>query len=181
MSVLQAYVLPVRGLHTGRHEYAFTIDDEFFSSFPDSPIWQGNIELTIDLDRRLRELVIEFSFQGTVRTECDRCLKDLDLYVEGEDELLVKITSDPDQVSDEPEMIYLFQEEAFLDLAPFVYEFVLLAVPISKLCEDASPPSECDPEMLAKISQHEHTAEAEKEDTTTSSSPWDVLKDWKES
>ncbi|MEL6391099.1 MAG: DUF177 domain-containing protein [Bacteroidota bacterium] len=181
MSVLQAYVIPVRGLHTGRHEYEFTIDHEFFGSFPDSPIQKGNLQLTIDVDKRLRELVIEFRFEGTVHTECDRCLREIDLSISGEDELLVKITSDPDQVSDEPEMIYLFQEEAFLDLAPFVYEFVLLAVPISKLCQDADPPNECDPDMLAKIGMQEAAPEAESEDTTTSSSPWDVLKDWKES
>ncbi|MEM6396356.1 MAG: DUF177 domain-containing protein [Bacteroidota bacterium] len=179
MSVLQAYVLPVRGLYTGRHEYDFTIDDEFFAAFPDSSVKHGNIDLEIIVDRRLRELVIEFNFEGSVHTECDRCLREIDLAIAGEDELLVKITSDPDQVSDEPEMIYLYQEESFLDLAPFVYEFVLLAVPISKVCQNAISPVECDPAMLAKIGFQEVEVESDKE--KTSSSPWDVLKDWKES
>lgn len=177
MDALQAYVLPIRGLQTGRHQYDFLVDDDFFAAFPDSPVKHGRLELEIMLDRRLRELVLDFNFTGSLQTDCDRCLTSLDLAIQGEEQLLVKITSDPDQQSSDPEMIYLYEEESFLQLAPFVYEFILLAMPMVKTCEDAVTEAECDADMLAKLGSLEQT-ETEETEKTNSSSPWDVLKDW---
>ena len=178
MDALQAFVLPVRGLNSGWHHYDFQLDRSFFAAFEQSPIQAADIKLELAVDRRIRDLVLHFSFSGKVNTDCDRCMTPIELPVEGKQQLLVKITNDPEQVSDDPEMIYLHYEEAFLQIAPFAYEFVLLALPMVKTyaCRE-TPPFPCDEDMLNKIAEAENLAE-ETENDQPSSSPWDVLKDW---
>ncbi len=158
METLVQYALPVKGRRDGIHHFDFQIDRSFFKHFENSPIRECTIDLKLELDKRPGMLVLQFDFSGSVRAECDRCLEEIDLPVSGSQQLLVKLTSEPGR--EEAEVVYMDPEESSLQVAQYIYEFIVLALPMIRVydCEN-DPEAQCNPEMLAYLQQQEEEAE----------------------
>ena len=175
MDPLLPFIIPVRGLRNGVHEYHFDIDGEFFRAFESSPVQEGHIALTLTLDKRPDLYVLNFSFSGTLRTECDRCLAEIDLPVADEQQLLVKYSLDGE--SEEADVIFISPETQQLNVARFAYEYILLAMPMIRTYDcrsEAMPP--CNEEMLRYLEQQEAAPPAEEGEQPNS--VWDELKKW---
>lgn len=168
MDNLAHFSIPIKGLGTGVHHFDYPIDGAFFKSFEGSPIQEATLQLAVTLDKRPDFYTFEFSFSGTVPSECDRCLASIQLPVEGTAELIAKIGENSG--NDEPEVIYLEPEVAKLNIAPYVYECIILALPMVKVydCEDDSP-KPCNTEMLTYL---ESAPKIEQEENPI----WDELK-----
>ncbi|MCB0527182.1 MAG: DUF177 domain-containing protein [Lewinellaceae bacterium] len=168
MNAFVAYSIPIKGLKTGIHRFKFTIDSAFFSHFEDAPIEEGDIAFDLQLDKRPDMLILEFELAGTVRAECDRCTAMIDLPVEDTRELIVKYGESEGE--DEDEVVFIHREASEFNVAKYLYEFAVLALPITNTydCQrDADPP--CNIEIL-KYLNHE-SGEAKPD------SVWDALKD----
>ncbi len=175
-----AFVLPLKGLGKGLYEYDLRVDDAFFASFPESPILRADIDLHLIVDKQHREMVVDFNFTGTIATECDRCLANIDLPVGDRRQLIVKFAADEEE-RDEGDIVYLHPDTNDFNLAPFIYEMVALSVPMIRTydCRTGEPPYPCDEDLLHRIDASYDTpneaplpsVDAEK------SSPWDILKD----
>jgi uncharacterized metal-binding protein YceD (DUF177 family) len=180
MDPLIQFRIPVKGLHNGPHDYSFDIDDAFFGAFEASPIQKGSIELTLSLDKRPDMLVLEFIFSGTVRTECDRCLAEIDLPVADEQRLLVKYSLEEVE-SDDPDVLFIHPESQQLNVAPFIYDYVLLSMPLIKAfdCEN-EPIRPCNQEMLDYLARQQDEAEksTSDEDEPENNPFRDAFKDW---
>ena len=92
MDPLIAFSIPVRGLRDGIHQFDFQIDRSFFGQFESAPVQEGDVSLQLELIKRPGLYTLTFSFEGTVKTECDRCLAPIDLPIEGEQRLLIKVS-----------------------------------------------------------------------------------------
>lgn len=160
MSGLVPYSLPIQGLNNGIHEYAFHIDREFFQCFENSPVTEGDIDLTLILDKRPTMLLLEFDFAGTIRTECDRCLAEIDLPVDGVEQLAVKYSEETEL--EEADVIFIHPESEELNVAQFIYEYIILAIPMIKVydCSEENPPV-CNQEMLELLEAQEQPKEEE--------------------
>lgn len=170
MDPLIAYSIPVRGLRDGIHQFDFQIDRSFFEHFENAPIKDGDIQLRLELVKRPGLYTLTFSFEGTVKTACDRCLASIDLPIEGEQRLLVKVNEGtegpPTEDPDDPDVIYISPEQQKFNTASYAYEFVCLAIPMIKTydCEaEAEPP--CNEEMLEHLGMPEEKEEAQEEAT----------------
>lgn len=154
MDLLVSYSIPVRGLRAGTHEFAFRINREFFQAFEHSPVADGSIELTLRLDKRPDMYLLEFDFAGTLKTECDRCLASIDLPVRACERLIVKF-SELEEV-EEADVVYIHPEAQQLNVAKYIYEYVILAMPFVKVydCEN-DPHRVCNEDMLRYL-QHEN-------------------------
>lgn len=151
MKRLVEFTLPIQGLKNGVHEYDFKIDSSFFAEFEASPIADGDLDVHMVLDRHSDMLIFEFDISGTVRTECDRCLAEIDLPVESSDQLIVKFSEDTDETDDE--LVFIHPETGEFNVAEYIYEYIVLAMPIIKVIEDCEegPDAPCDFEMLDRI------------------------------
>ncbi len=98
-------------------------------AFPNRPIPRADIDLHLTVDKQNREMVVDFNFSGTLATECDRCLADIDLPVADRRQLIVKFAADEEE-RDEGDIIYLHPDTNDFNLAPFIYEMVALSVPM---------------------------------------------------
>ncbi|PHI19175.1 hypothetical protein CEQ90_14015 [Lewinellaceae bacterium SD302] len=179
MQVLRPYILPIKGLKPGTHEYTYQVNDEFFAAFPDSPVKKAALELSILVDKKFGEFTVRFDFEGTMATECDRCLAGIDLPVSGTEVLLFQINPDGEEESDDPLLVYLAPDAHELELATYAYEFMLLAMPMIRTfdCRTGQPPYPCDEEMLDKLdAEEEALANRNRQEDTDKPSPWDVLK-----
>lgn len=174
MDGLVSYSLPVKGLYNGIHEFVFRVDGEFFSHFEHSPIKTADIELTLVLEKHPGMMTMTFDFSGTIDTECDRCLAPIHLPIEDHQVVLVKYSEEEEQ--EDADVIFIHPETPQLDVSSFVYEFVVLSIPMIKIydCEDEDPPV-CDIEMLRLLEQGTETSR--REEKNEENPVWQKLKD----
>ena len=176
MNGLLPYSLPIKGLRDGIHTFQFTIDHEFFNAFEDSPVQEGAIELSLVFDKRPNLFVLEFEFSGTIRSECDRCLAEINLPVDSAQQLVIKFSEEPKD--DDPEVIYIHPEASDLNVAPYIYEYIVLSVPMIKVydCEDDEP-RPCNLEMLQFLANQNASQEIDPEEKAAEANPiWEDLK-----
>ena len=173
MDALQPYILPLKGLGAGNHTFTFVVDNDFFAAFPDSPVEKAAVQLELALDKRPNLLVLDFSFSGWVEEKCDRCLAQIQLPVEGENQLLVKF-GEAEEDNDDEDVVYIPAETSVWSVAQFAYEYILLGVPMIKMCEDRSTSTDCDEEMLSYLENKNS------EDEQAHNPLRDALKNWKQ-
>lgn len=170
MDALQPYILPLKGLGAGNHTFTFEVDNDFFAAFPDSPVDKAEVQLELALDKRPNLLVLDFSFRGWVGEKCDRCLAQIQLPVEGENQLLVKF-GEPEEENEDEDVVYIPVETSAWSVAQFAYEYILLGIPMIKMCEEADD-TYCDKEMLSYLENKESV------DENTHNPLRDALKNW---
>jgi uncharacterized protein len=152
MNYLSQYTLPFSGLSEGKHQFDFTVDDRFFAEFENSEVGNGELAILVDLEKRTTYLRLTFSIKGVVSLICDRCLENFNYPVESNRELLVKFSEKP--VEDEAEMIYLHPTDFQVEIAQYIYEFVILSLPIRRIHPDGEDgKSLCDPVMITKLEE----------------------------
>lgn len=168
MDALISYTLPVKGLGIGIHRFDFKIDQLFFEHFESSPIREADIDLHLDFDKRIDMYVLDFHISGTIRTDCDRCLAPIHLPVSEDYQLIVKFSYDPGEA--EAEIVYVSPDIEQLNIAQYIYEYVVLSMPMIKVYDcTEDDPVPCDEEMLDRL-------EAEEEEDATPNPIWDELR-----
>jgi uncharacterized metal-binding protein YceD (DUF177 family) len=109
-----------------------------------------------------------------VTVVCDRCLEDLEMPIEVTNRLIVSFGKTFSEISDEE--VVVSEEEGFINVAWFMYEFIALAVPMKHV----HPLGACSEVMASKL--NEYCVDVQKETSeSTKSSPasdprWDVLR-----
>lgn len=169
MDYLKQFILPIEGLKNGFHSYNFRLDSQFFNHFELSPINNGVISVTVDLNKEDHIYSFCFNITGFVNVDCDRCLASIELPIFGEYNVVVK---QKDEVSDDPDLIFISPEVHEYNIADLLYEFACVSLPISNLidCDNMDNPP-CNFELLK---YYQNTVN-NKEDNST----WDILKNLK--
>ena len=147
MDVLDSYKIDLKNMRTDVAEYQFALDDAFFEAVEGTLVRSGKA----DADLKIREsggaYVFTFHIKGTVHVPCDRCLDDMDVEIETERMLTVKLG---DEYADEGDMMILPYEDAILNVAWIIYEFIVLEVPLTHVHE----PGHCNVEMMEALAAH---------------------------
>lgn len=167
MDAFVAYSLPIQGLKTGVHHFKFEVDSAFFARFEGSPVQIGKVLFELELDKRPDMMLLDFILEGFVKAECDRCTAPIDLPLEDERQLIVKLGEAEGELEDE--VIFIHRDAPEFNVAKYLYEFVVLALPITNTydCEsDPVPP--CNFEVLKHLKTDTEENKA--------SSVWDSLR-----
>ncbi len=146
------FSIPISGLKEGRRLYEFEVGNGFFEGFEESEIKEGNLSVNIILNKRSSHFELDFKISGKVKVCCDRCLEMFFQPVECENRLLVKYGKERDD--SDPDLLVITAEEYELDVRQYIYEFILLALPIQKVHPGGSSENECNPEMIKKLREH---------------------------
>ena len=164
---MNEFVIPFSGLKNGLHSYEFEINKEFFEHFEYSEISRCNIKVDVELDKQERMMVFSFQIKGEATVHCDRCFGLYDQDLSSVERLIVK-TGDEEEEETE-EIVNIPGKDYQFDLAPFIYEFVILAFPIKRIHpKNKNGKSQCDPEILKILND---TIVEESQDPR-----WDALK-----
>ncbi len=159
----------VNDLKPGNYHYDYTLDGAFFSTFENEEFLDGNVIFNVTLEKTAHDTVFHFDFQGTIKSTCDRCLGELEVAVEGKQDLLVKFSDT--ESSDNEDTVVLPEKATTIDLAQWMYEYVVVAMPMQKLHKEG----ECDPEVLKYLNTEEEQTEASEEIDPR----WEALKQLK--
>ena len=164
---LKQFVIQFSGLKIGRHDYEFELGDLFFEHFKIEDVNNGKVHAEFSLLKRENGLELDFEFSGTLDGACDRCLESLEFPIEGENSIQVKFGDKHSEENDE--LFVIAPEEYQIDIAPLLYEFISLQVPLRKVHEE----DECNPEVMARLQISSTEVDEEENDTP---SVWDKLK-----
>lgn len=173
MNAFAPYSIPIQGLKVGLHHFQFLIDSSFFALFEASPVQEGKLNFEVDFEKRADMLLIDFVLEGSVRAECDRCTAMIDLPLQDERQLIVKY-GEAEGV-EEDEVVYISREASHFNLAQYLYEFTILALPIRNTydCENGPNPP-CNRDVLDFLEQEKAAEELE---ARKPANVWDALKD----
>ena len=134
----------------------YDINDDFFGAI-DGLVNRGNIKTTVDCKCTGSMYKFMIHSVGSVIVPCDRCLADLELRIDTADELVAKLG---EEYSDEGDCVIVPESEGILDLAQYIYEFIVLSMPI--VC--THEPGKCDDAMMQELSRHQATRSGQEDD-----------------
>lgn len=171
MRGLRKYSIPFRGLSDGQHSFQFDIDKTFFDEFDSSEIKIGSITAEISLFKEPQLLEMDFFIHGTIEVTCDRCLDNFELPVQYKGRLFFKFGEESGELSDE--IIILSPGKTEINIAQYLYEFIHLSLPYTKVHPYLNGKSGCNPDMIEKLDSL-RGKESGKEDHDPR---WDKLKE----
>ena len=155
MAGKRAFEIAFVGLKPGIHEFDYEVDDKFFAERgnPDFSHCQANIKLL--LDKKSGFMLLKFEIGGKADITCDRCGNPLKMDIWDEFNMLVKLVENPDEMNEQeedPDVFYISRNESHIDVANWIYEFVLLSFPLQKMCsEEEMGGPQCNIEVLEKL------------------------------
>lgn len=155
------YVVNYQGLKTGKHIYAFQLGDRFFEDTEGQEFVNASIHVNVEVLKENTMMVFEFSHEGQMTVTCDRCLDEFVIAVKGYNKLIANFGEEDDL---EDETIIVLSRTGFeFDLAPFIREYILLSLPLRRICKDSMTEKHCNKEMIEKLKalKSEETEEAD--------------------
>lgn len=133
MERLRDYDVLFSGLKSGNHEFDFEIKPTFFDIYDDAVQEfrnaKGNAHVRLEKQNTFLKFFISVSV--LVELDCDVCNEAFDYLIQNELNLLVNFAHEYDNSNDDVINIP-FGENAF-NVAQFIYEAVVLSVPMKKI------------------------------------------------
>lgn len=178
MKYRRAFEIAYVGLKNGIHNYNYNIGKEFFDLVEaDSSEFEAvDVQVAVEFNKHPNFFELKFGVNGSVDVPCDRCGDTFKLPLWDEFDLVVKLKEptgeeDEDETEDDGDIVFLSKSETVIDLSEWIYEFILLSMPMQKIHPlDESGASTCNKENLAildKMSQQTLDNETEiKEEAT---------------
>ena len=166
------YSIPFSGLKQGKHKFTYRVDNTFIQSFGFQEFNDVAVDLVVLLDRQSTVLEFEFEAKGTVNVDCDLSNEPYDQPISAKLALVVKFGEEFNDEDDE--ILIIPHGEHQVNIAQYVYEMLVLAVPAKRVHPgvlDGSLRSE----MLKRLEELQPGELNKKEETDPR---WDALKDF---
>lgn len=136
------YKLNLKSLSQGTHEFVYTLTERYFSQIEESEILDGEVEVTVHLEKSGEVHKLELTYDGYALVTCDRCLSSVKLDVYEERDIVVKYGA---EYAEEDDIIILPEREGVLDLQWMLYEDIVLSLPMQRMHEQG----DCDSDMMS--------------------------------
>jgi len=143
MSEKDHYIIDLKRLPVGRHEFDITLDDAFFKSLEKTEILGGQVEGKATLNLREEDYQLNIAVHGTVFVVCDRCLDPMPLEIDDEQEIFSEDEEDE-------ETVHRKSSNRTLDLSWLTYEIVSVNIPLVH----CHPEGGCNPQMDLLLQSH---------------------------
>lgn len=176
------YSVEVPKLRYGVNEEAFELDRSFFEEFEFSPIHEGNVKVSVSIDKTNTHLDTKFHFVGEISLECDRCLEPYLHHVDFE--MRIVYSYDEELEFDTDEIVLIDRSTPVLYFANDFYDFLVIEIPLRKV-----PKPEvhlCAPQVLEMLGLNPDGSQKEEDELDTEEEEiidprWQALKKFKDS
>ena len=121
----------ILGLSNKAHHFTYRLDDDFFKKYGSESIAHGDFLAEVTLDKRETFIEAIFKIKGTAALICDRSLMPFDEPIEIDKSIVFKYGQEEGEISDEITIIH--RDRDVLDMGQYLYEYLVLAVPMKKL------------------------------------------------
>lgn len=125
----------------------YSITDDMLTSVENTLVKGGQLTASVTAQQAPEGLRLTIHTAGKAVVECDRCLDDMEVDIDTTNSLSVQTA---DRFEDADDIIYVEKSQKELDLWPMVYDFIVLALPVTHV----HPEGQCNKEMAEKLSQY---------------------------
>ena len=172
MSVSKKFTLKFAGLKDGKHKFEYEADSSFFQFHNYSEFNKANIKFKVDFIKKSTVLELQIIGEGFVNINCTLSNEPFDYNLKSQLKLIVKFGEYYDDSNDE--LLILPQGSHSINLDQFLYEMVVLSMPIRNVhpgIEDGSIKSD----ILNRLKDFD----INKEKSSNFDPRWDKLKQLK--
>ena len=139
MSEQNHYIIDLRRISIGTHQFDIQLDDEFFAGLDKSEILSGSVAAKVTLNLREEDYQLNIAVHGTVFVVCDRCLDPMPLEIDDEQEIFSEDEENDQMVNDK-----------MVNLQWLAYEIVSINIPIVHSHQSG----ECNAQMELLLHDH---------------------------
>ena len=132
---------------TDTAEYEYQLDNQFFIDLDAPEVQKGQVNVVLKVRKTSGIYQLDFHTEGMVIVFCDRCLDEMEQPIDTDDRLRVKLGL---EFSEEDDMVVIPEEDGYINVAWFIYEFIALSIPMKHV----HAPGKCNKEMVGKLSKH---------------------------
>ena len=175
--IREDFKLRLAGVEDGTYCFSVCCDKEFFELAEISEIQDGKLDLRIEMVRNDKLITISMHFEGEVVMTCDRCLLPVNLPMDFDSHLVVKLVPEVEEgANEDDDDMWVMDENAYeVDLFHYAYETIMLALPHRVVHEDDPDGNPtCDPAVMDVLNNLSSTSKEKEPDPR-----WDALKNLK--
>lgn len=135
MMSLKDFKIKFSGLSLGEHSFDYQLNNEFFGLFDYHEFQDSDLNAHVVLVKKSNGMDLNMKIEGVVTIPCDVTT---DLYaqpIEGEAEIVVKFGDEYDDTNED--ILILPMGEYELNVAQYLYETAVLAVPLKRISPEA--------------------------------------------
>lgn len=160
MSKFEQYNIVLKDLNPDEtRQFEFDLDNAYFKKIDSPEVQIGNIIAKVSVQKKMSTFELKFDLNGVISIPCDRCLDSMEQAIHYKEKLLVKFGA---QFSEEDEIVIVPESDGGINIAWFLYEFIVLNIPIKHV----HPAGECNKTMVVKLKKHiaHHRSDADDEE-----------------
>ena len=172
MCGLESYKIDLKGVKDETTRLDFDLNDDFFGALDGSQLEHGALHVSVSIRKMAGFFALLFHTEGSVVVTCDRCLDDMNQPIETDNKLMVKLG---DTYSEDDDTVTIDENEGMLDLSWFIYEFIMLAIPIKHV----HAPGKCNSAMTQKLEELSGAVRSSEEKEEAIDPRWEKLKNLK--
>lgn len=162
MSKFSQFKIDLKNLPDGVNTFTYKLDHKFFDAIDHEEVRKGDISVDLTVKRTIDAYEFNFHTAGVIQIPCNRCLDEMDQEIETDNRLIVKMGEDYSEESDE--IITIPADEGELNIAWFLYEFIVLNIPIKHV----HMPGKCNRLMTTKYRKHKAVSPSDDDDDDAS-------------
>lgn len=172
---LKEFDIELSKLRNGTNRYDYSLDLPFFESFENNSIRASRLQVVAELDKGETLINVNFTVQGDLTLDCEKCLSIYPQQVKTAGLLMVKITDEAPDNTDDDDIIYLSRQDHVFNIRQHLYDYVMLALPLARNCGNPGNTPECDKDTLKKLD--ELSAGNSADEPQEGDERWNKLKD----
>jgi len=172
---LRIFGVNIIGLSNKVHDFHYEFGDEFFKHYGTEVVAQGNFTADVTLDKHETFIEATFKIKGQAKVVCDRSLDPFEHPVKVGKKIVFKYGDQDQELSDE--IIIIQRDTDTLELGQYIYEFIVLEIPIKKLHPRYQHEGDMDENAEGKIIYSSGNGENTDSDSSDDIDPrWEKLK-----
>ena len=169
MGRFDKYNVDLKGLKAATLNLEFDLDNTFFSDIEGEEFQKGAVKVVVTVRKNNDVFDFTFALKGSVVVTCDRCLDELEIDVETENSLRVKLG---DEYADDGDIVVVPEQDGDVNIAWYLYEFIALALPMKRV----HAPGKCNHEMTGKLKKYTAGENDDARDEQDIDPRWESLK-----
>ena len=131
METMKDFDLSFFGLKEGKHQFEYKIENQFFEAFEYDDYLDSMVLVNLEFIKKATLLELNFSTKGSLKIACDVSNEPYDQQINGDLSVIVKFGEVYND--DNEEVLIIPHGEYQINVAQFIYEMIVLAVPSKRI------------------------------------------------
>ena len=157
MCNIDSFKIDLKVLPQGVTNLEFNLGNDYFKAIEAPDVQKGELVSCLSISRTDDFFELNFHTEGVVHIPCDICLDDIEQQIVSDDRIIAKFGED---YSEDDDLVTVAENEGILDVAWFIYEFIVLNIPIRHV----HAPGKCNPAMIEMLNQHSAARSGEEQE-----------------